>query len=306
MKLSMKAIRDRHSTRTYDGRPLSPEEEAGLRESFAQAASGPFGSMPRFMLARRDEIEERSSRSGRAAGGEDARAAKGSAKGGVRIGTYGLIVGPRAFVAGVVRRAPLACVDFGYCMEGIILRATELGLDTCWIGGVFGRGAIARALDARRGEFVPATSPVGHAAEKPSIQEMASRMDSKPHARLDFSRLFFEAAKDGSWAPLAEPREWKDVLEAVRIGPSARNMQPWRLVLDRRTGEALHLVMEENRFYNNVLGATKLQELDMGIAMRHVEVAAAELGIEGAWKRQGASPIAIETPRRYVSSFVRA
>jgi nitroreductase len=74
-----------------------------------------------------------------------------------------MIVGPRAFIAGVVAKRPFACVDFGYCMEGIVLRATELGLGTCWIGGAFGRGAIAKALGATKDEFVPATSPVGHA-----------------------------------------------------------------------------------------------------------------------------------------------
>jgi nitroreductase len=306
MRLTMDSIRARHSTRTYDGQPLTPDEERGIRASFAEAAPGPFGSSPRFMLASRDEVEDGAASSDIVARGMDGRGEDaGSTDGRVRIGTYGLIVGPRAFVAGVIRRAPFACVDFGYCLEGVILRATELGLDTCWVGGVFGRGAIARALAASRDEFVPATTPVGHAAGKPSIQEMASRIDSRPHTRLDFGQLFFEAGKDGSWTALASPGEWKDVLEAVRIGPSARNMQPWRLVLDRRSGQALHLVMQENRFYNNVLGATKLQELDMGIAMRHVEVAAAELGIRGSWSRLGSCPVAAGSPRRYFSTFSR-
>ncbi len=302
MKISMEAIRRRHSTRTYDGAPLSADEEDGLRASFSEATPGPFGSSPRFMLASRDEVEGGAAPSGAAAGG----AAAGGAAARVRIGTYGMIVGPRAFVAGLARRAPFACVDFGYCLEGIVLRATELGLDTCWVGGVFGRGTIARALDARRDEFAPAMTPVGHAAGRPSIQEIASRIDSRPHTRLGFGELFFEAGKGGGWESLAEGGEWRDALEAVRIGPSARNMQPWRIVLDRRGGEALHLFMHESKFYNNVLGATKLQELDMGIAMRHVEVAAAELGIAGSWKRLGASPVAEEPPRRYISSFVRA
>ncbi len=62
--------------------------------------------------------------------------------------------------------------------------------------------------------------------------------------------------------------------------------------------------MHENKFYNNVLGATKLQELDMGIAMRHVEVASAELGLRGTWGRLSSCPAAIEKPRRYIASFI--
>jgi hypothetical protein len=40
--------------------------------------------------------------------------------------------------------------------------------------------------------------------------------------------------------------------------------------------------------------------------MRHVEVAAAELGIRGAWKRLESCPVATAAPRRYISSYSRA
>ncbi len=293
MKLSLDSIKKRHSTRTYDGTPLTREERSALYAAFEEATPGPFGSSPRFMLASRGELELPAS------GGHVAKER-------VRIGTYGLIVGPRDFIAGVIKRSTFACVDYGYCLEGLILRATELGLDTCWVGGAFGRGAVARALQASGDEFVPAMTPVGRAARRPSLQELASRMDSRPHSRMESGELFFEAARDGSWATLRETGEWKGILEAGRIGPSARNMQPWRIVLYRRSGEALHLVMHENTFYNNILGLTKLQELDMGIAMRHVEVASAELGVNGKWKRLDSCPVRIDHPRRYISSFIRA
>ena len=87
MRLKVDSIRARHSVRTYDGMPLSSDEERALRDSFAEAVPGPFGAAPRFILATRDEIE-------------DAGAGGATAKGRVRIGTYGMIVGPRAFIAG--------------------------------------------------------------------------------------------------------------------------------------------------------------------------------------------------------------
>jgi hypothetical protein len=288
MNIGMDAIKARTSVRTYDGKPLSVTEEQILRASFAEAVPGPFGAQPRFLLASRDEMESEEGK---------------SAKGRVRIGTYGMIVGPRAFIAGVVAKRPFACVDFGYCLEGIILRATELGLGTCWIGGVFGRGTIARALMAGEDEFVPATSPVGHAAARPSIQERIVRSSAGARIRKDPNELFFSVRPDGRHGSLAEPGRWEQVLEAVRIGPSASNKQPWRIALDRRDGEALHLAMEEDLRYNNLLGEVKLQELDMGIAMRHIEVAARELGIEGSWKRLSASPLELDSPRRYIATF---
>jgi hypothetical protein len=47
----------------------------------------------------------------------------------------------------------------------------------------------------------------------------------------------------------------------------------------------------------------KLQELDMGIAMRHVEVAASSLGQKGSWTRLKADPLDLEEPMRYISTF---
>jgi nitroreductase len=295
MNLSMDAIRARTSVRTYDGESISPSERNALQASFAEAVPGPFGATPRFIIASRDEIEDEASR-GPAADGAPV-------KGGIRIGTYGMIIGPRNFIAGVVARRPYACVDFGYCLEGIVLRATELGLGTCWIGGAFGRGAIARALGASKDEFVPATTPVGRAAPRPSIQERIVRGSAKARTRKDGSELFFEATKSGALEPLRGAGAWTEILEAVRMGPSASNKQPWRLVLDKRAGEALHLVMHEDQRYNNMLGEVKLQELDMGIAMRHVEVAASALGIKGAWSRLDVDPISLEEPDRYIATF---
>jgi hypothetical protein len=290
MDIGMDAIRARTSIRTYDGEPLSAADQSALRAAFPEAVPGPFGATPRFLLASRDEIEDAASRSP-------------TVKGGVRIGTYGMIVGPPAFIAGVVAKRPFACVDFGYCLEGIVLRATELGLGSCWIGGAFGRGAIARALGATKDEFVPATTPIGHSAGRPSLQDRIVRGSARAGTRKDPAKLFFQAGASGDLEPLQGAGSWTEVLEAVRIGPSASNKQPWRLILDRRSGEALHLVMYEDERYNNMLGDVKLQELDMGIAMRHVEVAARALGLGGSWKRREPDPVPLEAPMSYIATF---
>jgi hypothetical protein len=290
MNIGMDAIKSRTSIRTYDGEALSAADQSTLRKTFAEAVPGPFGAVPRFLLASRDEIEDAASRSP-------------AVKGGVRIGTYGMIVGPPAFVAGVVAKRPFACVDFGYCLEGIVLRATEIGLGTCWIGGAFGRGAIARSLGATKDEFVPATTPVGYAAGRPSLQDRIVRGSARAGTRKDPTKLFFQAGAAGGLEPLQGAGEWAEVLEAVRIGHSASNKQPWRLVLDRRSGVALHLVMHEDERYNNMLGDVKLQELDMGIAMRHVEVAARALGLAGSWRRLDPDPVHLEAPDSYIATF---
>jgi len=293
MKISLDTIRSRSSVRSYDGSPLKAADEAAIRAAFAEAQGAPFGHRSRMALI-----------------------GPGLA-GGRKVGTYGVVTGAPAFIAGVVERGSLACADFGYVLEGVVLRATELGLGTCWLGGIFDRGAIARALGAERGEFVPACSPVGAPAEKMSLQDRIIRGSARSTSRLEARELFFAAepaAGPGSgrglaaapaWAPLGEAGPWAEVLEAVRRAPSASNKQPWRILAERegpRDIRALHLFMQEDRVFNNALGEVKLQELDMGIAMRHVEAVASSLGLPGSWRVLPAPPAAV-APRRYLSTW---
>ena len=70
-------------------------------------------------------------------------------------------------------------------------------------------------------------------------------------------------------------------LESVRLGPSASNRQPWRIV---REGAAFHFFLPRTPGYDKMTGEIHLQEVDMGIAMCHFELAAEELGIGGNWK----------------------
>jgi hypothetical protein len=71
----------------------------------------------------------------------------------------------------------------------------------------------------------------------------------------------------------------------VRLGPSASNKQPWRVV---ERGAAWHLYIQRTpgyreRWVMRLLNIADMQRLDAGIAMCHFELTAAELGLEGTW-----------------------
>jgi len=74
-------------------------------------------------------------------------------------------------------------------------------------------------------------------------------------------------------------------LEMVRLGPSASNKQPWRIV---KEGNAWHFYIQRTKGYGNsfmfrLLGLADLQRVDMGIAMSHFELTASELDLKGTW-----------------------
>ena len=128
----------RCSWRTYDGRPLADEDKHLLQAFINNLEPPPFSNRIRMALA-------------------DEPAGKAGVK-----GTYGIIRGASTFLVGVAPQGPQALEDFGYVFETVLLRATDLGLGTCWMGGTFSRTMFGDRIGLGSGEIVPAISPVGY------------------------------------------------------------------------------------------------------------------------------------------------
>jgi nitroreductase len=271
----MEVVRRRCSWRTYDGEPLADGKRAALGAFMDWLGPPPFGSRTRFALV-------------------DAPPGSTEVK-----GTYGVIRGARTFIVGAVADGPRALVDFGHHMELIVLRATDLGLGTCWLGGTLRRDAFGSAIGARPGELVPAVSPVGVPVQRRGLVDSAFRMMAGSKSRKPWEELFFDGRLG---APLTEAAagDLAVPLETVRLAPSASNKQPWRVVLD---GGDAHFVLARTKGYAGMV-AVDLQLLDMGIAMCHFDLAARSQGLEGDWESRSVS---LDLPERteYCATFVR-
>ena len=82
------------------------------------------------------------------------------------IGSYGKVKDAPAFIAFIGDMDdPFVQEEVGYTGEGIILEATALGLNTCWVGGFFKREIVAPLLEGRGKERALAITKVGHAKE---------------------------------------------------------------------------------------------------------------------------------------------
>jgi len=261
------AVRRRYSCRTYDGRPLSAALWADLQALVNATGAGPHGTEPRIELLP-------------VVGDDRAR---------VRLGTYGFISRPSAYMVGVVSAAGDAGVleDLGYVLEALVLRTTLLKLGTVWLGGTFTRGRFRRALELGQSESLPAVIAFGHAAERARASDGVIRRGAGADQRLSWEELFFEV--DGGAAPFGRPLSREragtltPALDAVRMGPSASNKQPWRIVRD---GDRWHFYLHRTPGYrrrNNLATVADIQRLDMGIAMCHFEAACHQLGIGGGW-----------------------
>ncbi|MBN1486972.1 MAG: nitroreductase, partial [Anaerolineae bacterium] len=142
----------------------------------------------------------------------------------------------------------------------------------------------ARKVSATHTETVPVVTATGYILDEPRARNGGFRKTIGAVKRLPWEQLFF---KDTFDTPITteEAGSYAEPLEMVRIGPSASNKQPWRIVKD---GPKWHFYLQRSRRYGNTLafklvGIADIQRLDMGIAMNHFELTAQELGLQGQW-----------------------
>ncbi len=159
------------------------------------------------------------------------------------------------------------------------------------------RSAFEKAVALGNDEVMPCVSPLGYPAKKMALRESMMRKGVRADSRADFGELFFENEPD---APLTPDKagDLRDALEAVRIGPSAVNKQPWRIVL---CPERAHFYEYKNKGRGSA-DEWDIQKVDMGIALCHFELAADALGIKTGFELNEPEQTAPEG-WRYIASF---
>lgn len=256
-------IPQRYSCRTYLDKPIAEDKRQQLADFLPSLKAGPLGASARFELV--------------AATDQDRNSLRG-------LGTYGFIKGPTGFMVGAVQPGEKDLEDYGYLMERAILFATDLQLGTCWLGGSFTKSSFAKKISIARSETMPAVTSIGYIADPDRSQDWV-RQRAGSDRRLPWESLFFHT-RFGEALSRDEAGAFAAPLEMVRLGPSASNKQPWRIVRDR---DAWHFYLQRTKGYGRgsltytLLRLADLQRVDMGIAICHWELTARELGLEGKW-----------------------
>jgi nitroreductase len=284
MESMIKAINKRVSVRSYTDQSIEREEKQKIMDLLRSANEGPFGHKVRFALIDFSEMDKNEVRS---------------------LGTYGFISGAQLFIVSAIKDGlgeigvARAMVDLGYCFEKVILGATNMGLGTCWLGGTFKRANFAKRMNASEDELVPAVSPIGYARDKRTIREIAIRRFANSDHRKPWDELFFDGNLN---TPLSKESAgaYAVPLECVRLGPSASNNQPWRVVY-QKSQRALHFYLKRTLGYNKFNGRIDLQLVDMGISLCHFELSAREKGLVGGW--EVAKPDLLSGDAEYIATW---
>jgi len=251
-------IKNRSSWRSYESRSLDAQIRETVLKYLEAQTVGPLGHKMRFLLIEKSDPAIFDN---------------------VRLGTYGFIKNAKNFIVGAITPGEKYWEDYGYLLEKIILKMTDWELGTCWLGGTFKRSEFGKAINISDNEIIPAITPIGYHTVKRSLRDGIIRWEAKSHSRKAWESVFFE---DDFESPLNRDAlsEYGDVLEMVRLAPSASNKQPWQIV---RQDHHYHFFLKRTtKISHGNFG--DLQRIDMGIAMCHFELTARDLGLSGIWE----------------------
>ncbi|MCU0284863.1 MAG: nitroreductase family protein [Acidobacteria bacterium] len=199
---------------------------------------------------------------------------------------FSLVINPITFIGGAIRKSRLAYESYGYLLEQLVLKATEMGLATCWLG--YFNSEYFQRIELAADEILPAVCVVGYAAEKGSSS-----------GRKKWESLFFIKDFKTSMSAIVAGN-YAEPLDMLRMAPSAGNLQPWRIVKEKNKNVFHFYKKRLDREYER----RKLHNVDIGIAMCHFELGAKKNELEGTWEKMKETPIPVPERTEYIISWV--
>jgi len=252
----LNAIEGRKSTRTFQETPLTPTDLEKIASYLNDPVNlvGPFGNKVSLELALETGTQKTE-----------------------QIGTYGIIQNAQGYILGGCNKETQSLFDYAYVLEDIVLYLTTLGIGTCWLGGRFRKQQAMSRISLADNEIIPAITPIGYPKEKPRLKERAMRTILKANKRKLEDQLFFYETFE---QPLGDRAgDFQQALHSVRIGPSAQNKQPWRLVFNAELSR-VHFYIA-SALADHPLYMCEPEYLDIGIAYYHFKAGLDEAGITG-------------------------
>ncbi|MCT8138282.1 nitroreductase family protein [Anaerobacillus sp. CMMVII] len=260
MGSTIEIIKKRKSVRTFETTPLTSEHLKQVNEylKVAENLVGPLGRKARFEVIQiQNNVSDK----------------------GIKLGTYGFIKNHQGYIVGIMENTKMGLVEFGYIFEKFILFATELGIGTCWIGGTFNRNSFAKEINLSETDFIPCITPIGYAKEKQRLFDKTLRYVTKADNKKAWHELFFKSNFENPVSK-EDVGDFAVPIEMVRLGPSASNKQPWRIIFSEDKNE-FYFYLAHTPNYNKL--GFDMQLIDIGIAMCHFELACKETKLDGRW-----------------------
>ena len=221
--------------------------------------------------------------------------------------------GYQSFLIGAPRYLVLLCeqdryagIHAGCVMEDLILKLTELELDTCWLTFT-DSGSIKSALGLSSELEVAAIAAFGRGAK--TTKRLRLNVRSMSHVDISAQRQYFQpkvSVRDlvflNDWGSTSGVEEfigfYGDLLweafYAASLSPSYLNRQPYGFLI--RDGRVT-LVQKPDRYTGEIDS-----QLNLGVVLLHFTAAASQWAGELHWQFEGNPPIALPEGHRAIAS----
>lgn len=185
----------------------------------------------------------------------------------------------------------------GYIGENLVLKATDLGIGTCWMEIDENESLVKEILDIKEDRESIGLLAIGYAKKETKVAGLFNAKGKSispltefgyPNIEIKYSdepvsnRISIEdIAYLKEWGQKAtikqlEDRGMAEVFYYMRLAPSWGNRQPWKFIID---GEKIVLAVRKDE-----KGSNKIARIEAGIAMLYFELMSHELGIPGGWR----------------------
>lgn len=158
----------------------------------------------------------------------------------------------------------------GYIGESMILKATDIGISSCWITFSDSK-AIKERLSILSDKEVVALIALGYDANAPKKGVSISLENSK--IGLD-EMVYIDKWGNGADASVLEERGLLEAFAFSKLAPSSLNQQPWRFLLTG--GKAILAIKKDKNTYE--------QKIDSGIIMLFFQLMVSATLFDLKWK----------------------
>lgn len=129
------------------------------------------------------------------------------------MASYGKFSNVQNYIAFVGIKSPYLDEKVGYHGEKILLRAQQLGLNSCWVALTFSKGNSKKHIKVETGQKLSIVAPIGY-----------GRTNGVESTHKPIDKLCVVNGEMPDW--------FKAGMEAVQLAPSALNQQKYKFVLE--------------------------------------------------------------------------
>lgn len=150
------------------------------------------------------------------------------------IGFFGGRLGVNApyCVVGITQKAQGGMANIGFLLEQFVLDLTAQGLSTCWLA-TYNRKSIEEICHVQENEAVAIVIAFGYKATEKSFRNDGMRKIVGSTKRKPVEEIFYQSQWGNSVKQSTiEPKLLYKITEMSVLAPSARNVQPVRVILD--------------------------------------------------------------------------